>query len=143
VEGFAVKNARSKSTRARPGAWLGVRVRVAARADAELLQAIADGRGSVVGSDEAYPELLRVRALAQAALAVASGAAVEVPLRVLVEWALRGRGWERSLCDSATCAFCYWYDPDDDSVFGGRPLASAVSVQIEREEAAPAAEATT
>jgi hypothetical protein len=79
----------------------------------ELLQAIADGHGSVVGSDEAYPELLRARSLAQAALAVASGAAVEVPLRVLVEWALRQQGWERK------------------------------SDEIEREEAAPAAEVST
>jgi hypothetical protein len=101
----------------------------------ELLQAIADGRGSVVGSDEAYPELLRARSLAQAALAVASGAAVEVPLRVLVEWALRGRGWSEKRDFE-------WSHPERYEG-SSMTLDSAVADEIEREEAAPAAEAST
>jgi hypothetical protein len=37
------------------------------------LQPVVNGYGSVVGSDEAYPELLRVRGLVERALAVAEG----------------------------------------------------------------------
>lgn len=69
----------------------------------------------------------------QAALAVASGAAVEVPLRVLVEWALRGREWK-------PMPYGYLRDPLDGN---GWKVGQAVRRQIAREEAAPAAEAST
>jgi hypothetical protein len=77
----------------------------------------------------------------QQALAVASGAAVEVPLRVLVEWTLRGRGWEtvHEWRD-------YWrppWAPRKNAQTFWQTLDVAVRWQIEREEAAPAAEAST
>jgi hypothetical protein len=102
---------------------------------AELLGS-ALGAETVLGGADAED----VRTARELALCLAQGAAVEVPLRVLVEWALRGHGWEQEFVQLGDMRVLLWTRPDDDSVFGGRQLASAVSVQIEREEAAPAAE---
>jgi hypothetical protein len=78
------------------------------------------------------------------ALAVASGAAVQVPLRVLVEWALRGRGWERKTLHGAREVGVYRHPvAHAGQANGWRLIHVAVDDEIEREEAAPAAEATT
>jgi hypothetical protein len=71
------------------------------------------------------------------ALDIASGAAVQVPLRVLVEWALRQQGWERK---NDELLGDRWYAPGGA---GWLRFWDAIDYVIEREEAAPAAEAST